>query len=59
MPDTHDTLKKQPRTATTTPRQPAEKEVLRARPVPGEIDHCALTSEIIACFPKILAELAK
>jgi len=33
--------------------------VLRARPVEGEVDHSALTREIIAKFPKILAALAK
>ena len=35
------------------------KEVLRARPVKGEVDHNALTREIVARFPKILAALAK
>lgn len=34
-------------------------DILRARPVDGEIDHEALSREIIARFPKILAELAK
>ncbi len=34
-------------------------EVLRARPVIGEIDYAELTGEIIARFPKILAALAK
>ena len=34
-------------------------EFLRARPVAGDIDHEALTREIIARFPKILAALAK
>jgi RNase P protein component len=33
--------------------------VLRARPVKGEIDHEALTREIIARFPNILAALAE
>ncbi len=33
--------------------------VLRARPVEGKIDHTALTREIIARYPKILAALAK
>jgi hypothetical protein len=37
----------------------AKKKILRARPVAGEVDHEALTREIIARFPKILAELAK
>ena len=35
------------------------REVLRARPIVGDIDHEALTREIIARFPKILAALAK
>jgi hypothetical protein len=34
-------------------------KVLRAKPVEGAIDHAALTREIIARFPKILAALAK
>jgi hypothetical protein len=33
--------------------------MLRAHPVEGEIDHAELTRQIIARFPKILAELAK
>jgi len=56
MPDTQDTREQQPKAA---PRQPAEDEVLYARPVKGEIDHAALTREIISRFPNILAELAK
>jgi hypothetical protein len=40
-------------------RQGLKDQVLRARPVPGEIDYAALTREIIARFPKILAALAK
>jgi hypothetical protein len=58
MPDTHDTRKKQPKTA-AVPRQPAVDEVLRARPVKGKIDHEALSREFIARFPKIRAALAK
>lgn len=34
-------------------------QVTRARPVKGKIDHEALTREIIARYPKILAALAK
>ena len=34
-------------------------KVLHAKPVEGEIDYEALTREIIARFPKILAALAK
>jgi hypothetical protein len=34
-------------------------EVLRARPIKGDIDHEALTHDIVARFPKILAALAK
>ncbi|HZU88683.1 MAG TPA: hypothetical protein VE993_05435 [Stellaceae bacterium] len=47
--------------ATEIPRQEEEKrkKILRARPVADAIDHSALTREIIARFPKILAELAK
>lgn len=44
-------------------RQAAERctprSVLYARPIKGDIDHEALTREIIARFPKILAALAK
>ena len=36
-----------------------EKNILRARPVKGEIDHAALSREFIARFPKIRAALAK
>ena len=39
-------------------RRPADA-VLRARPVKGDIDHDALTREVIARFPKILAALAE
>ena len=35
------------------------REILHARSIEGEIDHEKLTREIIARFPKILAELAK
>jgi hypothetical protein len=34
-------------------------EILRARPLVGDIDHEALTREIVERFPKILAALAK
>jgi hypothetical protein len=37
----------------------APTAVLRARPVEGAVDHEALTREIIARFPKILAALAE
>jgi len=44
-------------------RQAAEgrsaAEILRARPVEGDIDHEAVTREIIERFPKILAALAE
>ena len=40
-------------------RRGLKDQVLRARPVAGEIDYAALTREIIARFPKILAALAK
>ncbi|HUC69748.1 MAG TPA: hypothetical protein VMS01_01015, partial [Stellaceae bacterium] len=40
-------------------RRKSRDTVLRARSVEGEIDHGALTREIIDRFPKILAELAK
>jgi hypothetical protein len=58
MPDTHDTSETDPNAA-AAPRQPTPEEVLCARPVEGEIDHKALTQEIMARFPKILAALAK
>jgi hypothetical protein len=34
-------------------------EVMRARPVKGEINHVELTREIIRRFPKVLAELCQ
>jgi hypothetical protein len=40
-------------------RRTAAEKIRYARPVKGEIDHAALTREIIARFPKILAALAK
>ena len=58
MPDTHDTREKQPKPA-AAPRQPEPDEVLRARPVKGEIDYAELIREHMAKFPKILAALAK
>ena len=36
-----------------------EQKPLRAHPVTGEVDHEALTREIIARFPNILAALAE
>jgi len=41
------------------PRQPLPGEVLRARPVEGEIDWAALHREHIARYPKILVRLAE
>ena len=58
MPDTHDTSVKAPKSR-KRPRQPAEGEVLRARPLEGEDDHKALSREFMARFPKIRAALAK
>jgi hypothetical protein len=40
-------------------RRVASGEILRARPVTGDIDYETLTREIMARFPKILAALAK
>jgi hypothetical protein len=40
-------------------RRATAGEILRARPVKGEIDHAALSREFIARFPKIRAALAK
>lgn len=40
-------------------RRGGPSEVLRARPLEGDIDHEALTREILARFPKILAALAQ
>jgi len=40
-------------------RRFGDGEVLRARPLEGDIDHEALTREIVARFPIILAALAK
>jgi hypothetical protein len=39
--------------------RPAEAKPLHAHPVAGEIDHEALTRDIIARFPNILAALAE
>jgi len=39
--------------------KPDEKEILRARPVKGKIDHAELSREFMARFPKIRAALAK
>jgi hypothetical protein len=40
-------------------RRAAAEEIRRVRLVEGKIDHRKLTREIIARFPKVLAELAK
>jgi hypothetical protein len=40
-------------------RRVAVETIRRARPVQGEIDHEALTREIVARYPNILAALAK
>jgi hypothetical protein len=40
-------------------RRSGDAEVLRARPVEGDIDHEALIHELVARFPKILSALAK
>ncbi len=37
----------------------AEKQVLRAKPVKGEVDHETLTREFMSRFPKLRAALAK
>jgi hypothetical protein len=47
-----------------TPAKPAEKpsgrdEVLRAKPVEGEIDHVALIREHMRRYPNIIAALAR
>ena len=57
MPDTHDTQLKQSQPA--TPRKPEPGEVLRARPVEGEIDYVEFIREHMARYPKIRAALAK
>jgi len=57
MPDDLRTKKQPERKPTAQPR--GQDEPLRARPGKGEIDRAALTHEIIAKFPKILAALAK
>ena len=43
----------------TVPRQIAKKEVLRARPVKGPIDHAELSREHMRRYPKIRAALAE
>lgn len=45
--------------ALSAARKRGPENVLRARPIAEEIDHEALTREIMARFPKILAALAK
>ena len=35
------------------------RQILRARPLVGDVNHEALTREIVKRFPKILAGLAK
>jgi hypothetical protein len=40
-------------------RQSASAGVLRAKPVKGEVDHAALTDQIIGRFPNILKALAE
>jgi hypothetical protein len=40
-------------------RRVALGEILRARPIEGEVDYAGLTRDTIARFPKILAALAK
>jgi hypothetical protein len=45
--------------ALASERRFANDKVLLARPVEGQVGHEALTQEIIARFPKILAALAK
>ncbi|HEX3861854.1 MAG TPA: hypothetical protein VHY35_09220 [Stellaceae bacterium] len=57
MPDTHDTREKPQHEA--APQQNAGNEVLRARPVKGEIDYAELSREHMARYPKIRAALAK
>jgi hypothetical protein len=48
------------KTPANPPAKPRGKnKMLRAKPVKGEVDHAAVTREIIGRFPKILAELAK
>ena len=55
-----DTIDREKDTAKPAAKQrPGEKKILRARPVKGAIDHAALSREIMARFPKILAALAK
>ena len=56
MPNDIETKKQ---TAKPTAKPRGKNAVRRARPVQGEVDHGALTREIIARFPKILAALAK
>jgi hypothetical protein len=45
--------------ALSAARKPGAEANLHAHPVEGDIDHEALTRQIIARFPKILAALAK
>ena len=58
MPDIRETPEGQPNPVSSK-RTPTDKEVPRARPDKGKIDHASLTREIIARYPKILAALAK
>ncbi|MBV8779648.1 MAG: hypothetical protein JO258_20850 [Alphaproteobacteria bacterium] len=47
------------KTAKPTLAPNAKKEVLRAKPVVGEVDDEALTREFMRRFPKLRAALAK
>jgi hypothetical protein len=58
MSDTRATREKAAQPEAVARRSESGK-VLRARPAKGKIDHRAITREIIARFPKILAALAK
>lgn len=57
---TSDTHERQERSTTPPESEPGEiTKPTRVRPVEDEIDHEALTREIIMRFPKILEALAK
>ena len=54
-----DTLEKNNAAPKPEAKPLAEKKVLRARPVNGEIDYAELSREHIARYPKIRARLAE
>jgi hypothetical protein len=59
MSDTKNRHRQQPQEPSTEERRRAQKKILRAQPVEGEIDYARLSREHIARYPKIRARLAE